>query len=164
MKRCFSGHFSIQLILKMEPNNNNVINSIEEESISEIEIFETIVMTLYYIDKNNEKKIKYSKYSRMMIDCIIEYPDKESIFIQTLAKYIYKNLSRCKPIMYMSHNDIMETISELSDYATIFVYKENYKHIYEDICNIILDIRNMYSTPPMDWKEIQKASINIYID
>jgi hypothetical protein len=61
----------------------------------------------------------------------------------------------------MNNNEIIDTISELSNYATIFVKNEKYKDRYELVCRRIKDIQEHNPCPEMDWVECEKGYTEI---
>ena len=131
--------------------------------VTHIEIFENIIAARCYIETNETKSNQNtSNYAMIIIDYIINNNSEEEKLIFTLSKYINNILYKCKPVYNMTNDDICNSISELSIYATIFVDNNKYSEIYDKICKILIDIRHMYPCPPMDWISLPKAKPDEY--
>jgi hypothetical protein len=114
---------------------------------------------VYYFTKRNVRNNKeYGyMYSNKMIDYIINNPDKQEEFIGIISNHIRRIIDTCVPKHSMSNSDIVDYISELSNYACIFVNNKKYIEIYDSICETMKNISKMYPSPEMAWECMPKA-------
>jgi len=149
---------------KMEEDSIEVVEDsivvLEEDSISVFDYFENLIATRLF--KYRQKSSDFlAEYSKMMIESIIKHPELEEELLCKLDNYIVRIIKDCEVFFPMNNNEIIDTISELSNYATIFVKNEKYTDRYELVCRRIRDIQEHNPCPEMDWVESEKGYTDI---
>jgi hypothetical protein len=124
----------------------------EQKDITPIDFFESIIATRSFMIRKDDEYL--SSYSSQMIDCIIKFPLCEDVFTSILSQNISNILDSFVLSYDMKDDVIIDYITELSNYATIFTVNEKYENSYDEVCKILKDVRNMNQHPLMDWTGI----------
>lgn len=96
------------------------------------------------------------EYARSMLDFMVKYPTQVNDFLSVLNEYIVRILE--DSVFYgMAPCQVVDSLSELSAYAAIFVFREKYSDTYEKICRKISDLYEYYPINEMNWEEAKKG-------
>lgn len=120
-----------------------------DEHIDIDDFFQTLVATRYYQSRKNNEYLNI--YSSKMLEYIILYPEKEELYLQLLSQSINTILDSCIPYYNMNDDTFIDYISELSNYATMFVSNQKYKNIYSKVCDLLKDLSKLNPSPDINW-------------
>lgn len=120
-----------------------------ENKVDIDDFFQTLIITRQFQTRTNNECLNI--YSSKMLECIILYPEKEELYLKLLSQNINSILDSLSP--YYNMNDIIfiDYSLELSNYATMFVSNQNYKNIYNRICDLLKDLLNLNNISEIDW-------------
>ena len=124
----------------------------EEKQIDIDDFFQTIIATRFYKCRKDNEYLNI--YSSKMLECILLYPEKEEIYLEMLSQYINTILDSCVPYYNMNDDILIDYITELSNYSTMFVSNNKYKNIYNRLCNLLKDLSEMNPSPDINWTGI----------
>ena len=91
-----------------------------------------------------------------MLTFFVKYPERGDDFLRILNEYIVRIID--DSMFYdMSIYQVVDSLGELSAYATMFVGNEEYSDRYKKICRKISDIHEHYPVGEMNWVEEEKG-------